>query len=112
MSDISARWLLILYRPPSAVVTPIGIALHVPSRDTLHLYFRDGMDFVDSDDIEVLAGMSAMVRQLAMEKGAAWTFQWMSDSLSNVVFVEGPKEVFTDNPEQTLRALWGVASRS
>jgi hypothetical protein len=106
VTDSTAEWLLIRYRTPEGVSPRIGIALYIPRTDELYLQFRDDMTFVDADDLEVLAESSLMFRNMAVEMGAKATFEWMSSTLSNVLFVEGPHSVVTRCPNDTLTELF------
>lgn len=106
MSTEAAKCLLIRYRLLEAGSVPIGIALYVPPMESLYLKFRDDLGFVDPDDHEVLAETSTTFRNMAVELGAKATFEWMSDTLSNVIYVEGPTSVPAEDPEKTLAMLF------
>jgi hypothetical protein len=106
VTDSTAEWLLIRYRASDGVSQCIGIALYVPTTDELYIQFRDDMSFVDADDLQVLAESSLMFRNLAVEMGAKQTFEWMSSTLSNVLFVEGPHSMVTECPSKTLTELF------
>jgi hypothetical protein len=106
VTDSTAEWLLIRYRTSDGVSQCIGIALYVPTTDELYLLFRDDMSFVDADDLQVLAESSLMFRNMAAEMGAKETFEWMSNTLSNVIYVEGPYSTVTGCPNKTLTELF------
>jgi hypothetical protein len=101
-----AEWLLISYREPGGGTRPLGVVLYVFDTDEIYIRFRDEFPFVDGDDHEILSGTSQHVRSIALDVGARAAFQWMSDTLSNTIFVEGPYAVSTVNPDETLSHLF------
>jgi hypothetical protein len=101
-----AKWLLIQYRVvPGDLIVPLGIALYIPDHEELHLEFRPH-PLEDPTDNEFLAEMGGTLRNMVIEGGAARTFEWMSETLSLGLFVEGPYEVDTSNPQTTLTELY------
>jgi hypothetical protein len=82
-----------------------GVALYVPAENELYLRFREDLCLDDPDDEMFIAESSTTFHDMAVEQGAKATFDWMSDTLSNVIFVEGPNDVITDDPQKTLSEL-------
>lgn len=102
-----SQWLLIRYRAESESIA-IGVALYVPGLNALYLKFRDDMSFVGPDSHEILADAGEMFKNMSIEMGAKPTFEWMADSLSNAVFVEGPKTLSVSQPDQTIEELYNL----
>jgi hypothetical protein len=100
------QWLLLSYREPEAGVWPIGIVLYVPATDELFVRLREDFPFVRGEDREILTGTSASIIAIADDHGKRAAFNWISDTLSNAIFAEGPYTVSTQDPRQTLAALF------
>ena len=99
-----AEYLTIRYHVSEGSIL-VGVALYVPSTDALYVRFRDDLSLDDPYDLEFLAETSSTFHAIADEKGAKATFDWMSDTLSNAVYVEGPTTIRTSDPEKTVREL-------
>jgi hypothetical protein len=82
-----------------------GVALYVPAENKLYLRFREDLCLDDPDDEMFIAESSTTLRNIAFDLGAKATFDWMSDTLCNTIFVEGPNDVVTDDPPNTLSEL-------
>ena len=104
-NSVAAHYLTIHYHLPAGSTILVGVALYVPSTDSLYLRFRDDLNLDDPYDFEFLAETSSTFRIMADEKGAKATFDWMSDTLSNAIYVEGPTAIRTCEPEKTAREL-------
>jgi hypothetical protein len=100
-----AEWLLIRY-VSRARDESLGIALYVPGTGQIHFNVRDDLAFVDVDDYEIIAGVGETLNAIALNLGGEATFRWMFESLSNTIFVEGPYQIYTEDPEQTLAELF------
>jgi hypothetical protein len=74
---------------PGTSSTPLGIAIYVPETKVLVLRFK-APDFIAPEDQELVAASHETFAGMVVEFGAEVTFKWMSDHLSNVVFVDGP----------------------
>lgn len=99
------RWLLIRYRDRRGGEPVIGVAVYVPRTQDLLLRFREDTDYIQEDDLEVLACIGEDLHKQAAERGGLWTFQWMSDTFSNTVFVEGPYDHPLSDGHAVLEAL-------
>jgi hypothetical protein len=106
VSQPGAEWLLIRYRGRGGREESLGIALYFSGTEDLYLNFRDDLAFVDVEDYEIIAGCSKSLRAIALDLGGEATFRWMSESLSNTIFVEGPYQIDTKDPEQTSAELF------
>lgn len=104
----SAEWLRVCYREAKAGVRTMGIVLYVPGTDVLYTRFRDDYPFVQGQDREILGGTSDMIVTLAKDHGPLAAFKWMSEALSTSIFVEGPYPIVTNDPEQTIAALFAT----
>ncbi len=80
----------------------------MPSKDELYTRFRNDYSFVNADDREILAAAMQTVRAIAIDHGGKAVFQWMAESLSNTIFVQGPHTISTVNSEQTLMQLFAA----
>ena len=106
---VTAEYLTIHYRLEAGPIV-VGIALYVASTDSLYIVFRDDLRL--DDPYEFLAETSSTFHSIAQENGAKATFDWMSDSLSNMLFVTGPTPIRTDNPAKATKDLCEEHSRS
>jgi hypothetical protein len=66
---------------------------------------------VHGDDREILSSTSEMILTLARDHGAWSAFNWISETLSNRIFVEGPYPVVTNDPERTVSELFAANVR-
>jgi hypothetical protein len=105
VSNHIAKYLVIGYRSAAGEFF-LGIVVLAPHSNELYMQWRDDLQFVDPDDFEILAHLRAHVIQLAQEKGRQWVFDWMADTLSTTIFVEGPLEVITATPQEMSAELF------
>jgi hypothetical protein len=77
----------------------------VPAENQLYLSVRDDLCLDDPDDKMFISETTTTCHNMAVEQGAKAAFDWMSDNLSNFIFVEGPSDVVTDDPQKTLSEL-------
>ena len=104
-NSVVAEYLTIHYRLPTGS-SPVGVALYVPSTDSLYIMFREDLSWIDDPyDLEFLAETSNTFSAIADQKGPKATFEWMSDTLSNALYVEGPLTLRTSDPEKTVKEL-------
>jgi hypothetical protein len=68
----------------------------------LHFRFRSDFLFVHPDDFEFVAATGSTFEALVDESGPREAFLWMESCLSNTVFAEGPIDVFTSDPEESV----------
>lgn len=105
------RWLLLCYRAPGGTRYPLGILLYIPVFDELRIQMREDFSFVHDDDLEVVALSGATIINTAADMGAKKTWDWICETLSNTVFVEGPEQVVTDDPEAMMVDLFNQHCR-
>ncbi len=108
---VTAEYLTINYRLEAGPIV-VGIALYVASTDSLYITFRDDLRLDDPYDFEFLAETTSTFHSIAQENGAKATFDWMSDTLSNVLFVTGPTIMQTNDPAKAVKGLCEQHSRS
>ena len=108
---VTAEYLTLQYRLEAGPIV-VGVALYVASTDSLYIIFRDDLRLDDPYDFEFLAEASSTFQSIAQQNGAKATFDWMSDSLSNVLFVTGPTPIRTDDPAKAAKDLCEQHSRS
>lgn len=99
------RYSVILYSPPSRPTVPFGIVVYPSDRSRLVFRFRKVSEALFGDDCDVLADTSAYFTQLAFELGAAKMLEWMEDTFSNVLRLEGPFAVGGTDPTSALERL-------
>jgi hypothetical protein len=110
-SAVTAEYLTLHYRLEAGTIV-VGIALYVASTDSLYIMFRDNLRLDDPYDFEFLAETSSTLHSIVQQNGTKATFDWMSDSLSNVLFVTGPTPIRTDDPAKAAKDLCEQHSRS
>ena len=98
----AAHLLVIRYRKTETESIPLGVALYVPAVNSVHFRFRSDFLFVHPDDFEFVAATGSTFEAIAHESGARAAALWMDSCLSNTVFAEGPIDVFTSDPEESV----------
>ena len=83
----------------------MGIVMYCPQANSLLLQFREP-EFISKEDQEFVAGCQATFGNLMIEGGAEAAFRWMTENLSNVVWVESPFVMETSDMESTLARLY------
>jgi hypothetical protein len=90
---------------PGTSSTPLGIAIYTPETKALVFKFKPP-DIIAPEDQELVAASHETFARLVVEFGAEVTFKWMSDQLSNVVYVEGPFQIETSDVKSALDELY------
>jgi hypothetical protein len=75
-------------------VLPLGVLLLDRKEDRLYLRFREDLaELVGPDELNVLAGISETIVQMAAEEGATGLFVRFLDTLSNKIRISEPTAV-------------------
>jgi hypothetical protein len=104
VGTVTGQWLLVRYgRCYSAEPISLAVVLYVPGYEDLHMAFADITENIaDSLDRFILLHFDSELRRLAREQGPSRTFDWMHNTLSNQIFVEGPYDVAVGDPSRTI----------
>jgi len=85
----------------------MGVLLHEPETDALHLRLRrDWDEIADEEDAEVLRALADDLDRKAREMGASALLRLLEDTLSNAIRLSERREVLAANPERALARLY------
>jgi len=102
-----AGWWLVEAHLPGRGSEPIGVLLHEPDTDVLHLRLRrDWDDIADEEDAEVLRALAEDLDRKAREMGASALLRLLEDTLSNAIRLSERREVMAAGPERALARLY------
>ena len=92
---------------PGRPVQNVGIFLHDPASDQLHLRFvEDWADVADPEDAEVFAILEKDLREQAKEYGSGQLLQWLLDTCSNTLRLTEPCVIPVTDFQITLNQLF------
>ncbi|MGA2184843.1 MAG: S24 family peptidase [Bryobacteraceae bacterium] len=102
-----AGWWLLEAALPGRGGEPIGVLLHEPAADSLHLKLRrDWEAIAGEDDAEVLRALADDLDTKARELGASALLGLLEDTLSNAIRLSERREVMAADPERALARLY------
>jgi SOS-response transcriptional repressor LexA len=102
-----AAWWLVEAALPGRGAEPIGVLLHEPAGDSLHLKLRrDWETIADEEDAEVLRALADDLDRKARELGAAALLGLLEDTLSNTIRLSERREVLAADPERAVVRLY------
>src|SRR3712207_4139513 len=101
---IDATSVIIRYRSGTRLV-PIGVIMHIPSVESLHLNFRDDLSIILRSDHEAVSNFGASVVTSANELGAATTFAWVVSFVSRELVIDDPITIEVTNIDAVLNVL-------
>jgi SOS-response transcriptional repressor LexA len=97
-----ARLAILEVEPPGGPVLAAGVLLLDPERDRIYVRLRRDWETIAPDQAEVLKSMEQGLAGLAGELGAARLFDYLQDTLSNVIQMREPAEVMVEDFERAL----------
>jgi SOS-response transcriptional repressor LexA len=102
-----AGWWLVEAALPGRGPEPIGVLLHEPATDSLHLKLRrDWEAIATEEDAEVLRALADDLDRKAREMGAAALLALLEDTLSNALRISERREVLAGDPRGALARLY------
>ncbi|MBV8808145.1 MAG: hypothetical protein JO033_05675 [Acidobacteriaceae bacterium] len=103
----TAKYALLLAELPGHTTEPIGVLLHDPASDALHLRLRRDWDtLATEEDAEVLAEVEDDLSSLAAENGGAYVFDKLEAEFSGSIRISDPESITVQNFERTLGELY------
>jgi SOS-response transcriptional repressor LexA len=115
MSPIStqgARFFILTLAPPGEAAVNAGVLLEDARADRLYIRLRRDWEALLPEEAEVLAELQADLEARARELGAAQLLEHLSDTLSNLIEIGGPREALVENFERALARLYREHVRS
>lgn len=102
-----AAWWLVEAALPGREPELIGVLLHEPATDSLHLKLRRDWDAIaDPEDAEVLRALADDLDRKATEMGASALLGLLEDTLSNSIRLSERREVIAADPERAVARLY------
>ncbi len=103
----AAKYALLLADLPGHTTQPIGVLLHDPSNDALHLRLRRDWETVATEeDAEVLAEVEDDLSSLAAENGGAYVLHKLEAEFSGSIRITDPESITVQNFQRTLGELY------
>jgi SOS-response transcriptional repressor LexA len=103
----AAGWWLIEAALPDRGAEPIGVLLHQPAADSLHLKLRrDWEAIAGEEDAEVLRALADDLDRKARELGASALMALLEDTLSNAIRLSERREVLAADPRRAVARLY------
>jgi len=105
-TQLAPWWLVEAYLPGPGGVA-IGVLLHEPGADALHLRLRrDWDEIADEEDAEVLSALAADLAAKARDMGASALLRLLEDTASNTIRLSERREVLAADPERAVGRLY------
>jgi SOS-response transcriptional repressor LexA len=102
-----ASWWLLEAALPGRGAEPIGVLLHEPATDSLHLKLRrDWEAIAEEEDAEVLRALADDLDRKAREMGAGALLALLEGTLSNAIRLSDRREVLAADPERAVARLY------
>ena len=102
-----AGWWLVEAALPGRGAEPIGVLLHSPAADSLHLKLRRDWEAVaEEEDAEVLRALADDLDRKARELGASALLGSLEDTLSNAIRLSPRREVLAADPQRAVARLY------
>src|SRR5271166_534129 len=92
---------------PGRGLVTLGVLLHDPERDQLHLRLRRDLGtLAEEDDLEVLSALGEDLSRKAREMGAAHLMHYCEDTLSGTIRVTNREPVMVEDFERAVDRLY------
>src|SRR5436189_2506424 len=102
----AARFAVLLVELPMAGLVPAGVLLEDRNTDRVYLRLRRDWDLLAPEESEILGEVEADLIAKAQEMGAARLIEWMTDTLSNTLQMQEPREVIVEDFDRALGRLY------
>ena len=101
-----ARFSLLTIHLPGADDAVAGVVLEDPAANQLHVRLRRDWDSIAPDESEVLSALEYDLTSKARESGAAALFDYLENTLSNVIRIGDRREIVVEDFERALGRLY------
>jgi len=102
----AARFAVLLVELPKAGLVPAGVLLEDRNTDRVYLRLRRDWDLLAPEESEILGEVEADLIAKAQEMGAARMIEWMTDTWSNTLQIQEPREVIVEDFDRALGRLY------
>lgn len=106
LATYEGRYAILQADLPGETAAPIGVLLHDPEADRLHIRLRRDWGDVVGEDAEVFELLESDLAEKASELGPGKLFEWLEDTLSGAVRITDPRTVLVSDFERTLNRLY------